>query len=259
MIGNDPSTALLRYTPVNLTNNIDVFNYVVIDGGGQETTGGVLINIVLPRPPDNPTATESGVVARYYALDNLSNLPDFSVLEPISEEVVSDINYQSTGGDFAGSGLSDDVGAVFEGFIEVESDGFYILYANSDDGSRIYVGDDLLVENDGLHGMHEESGEILLAAGLHSTRVEFFERGGGAGCIVSISGAGLPKQVVSAEMYSHEVSVYGDITGDGVVDIEDLLILISAWGSCDLPCAADIDGNGVVDIADLLELVAQWT
>ena len=132
-------------------------------------------------------------------------------------------------------------------------------YVDSDDGSRLYIGDDLLVDNDGLHGMNEESGYMLLEAGLHSTRVEFFERGGGAGCIVSISGKGFPKQVISADMYSHEVEIYGDVNGDGFVNIEDLLIVIAAWGPCDPPCNADIDGSGVVDIIDLLEVVGQWS
>ncbi len=53
----------------------------------------------------------------------------------------------------------------------------------------------------------------------------------------------------------------GDVTGDGAVDIGDLLALLSAWGPCPPPpasCPADLDGSGTVGIADLLVLLANW-
>jgi hypothetical protein len=56
--------------------------------------------------------------------------------------------------------------------------------------------------------------------------------------------------------------VIGDITGDGVVDIDDLFEVIGAWGACDTPpppCAADLDGNGFVDIDDLFMVLSNWT
>ncbi|MCH2135273.1 MAG: hypothetical protein MK101_01675 [Phycisphaerales bacterium] len=51
-------------------------------------------------------------------------------------------------------------------------------------------------------------------------------------------------------------AVPGDINGDGVVGVDDLLALIGAWGETDHP--ADLDGSGVVDINDLLKLLSLW-
>ncbi len=48
----------------------------------------------------------------------------------------------------------------------------------------------------------------------------------------------------------------GDINGDGEVNVEDLLVLIGAWGGDDP--AADLDGNGTVGVGDLLLLIAAW-
>jgi hypothetical protein len=52
-----------------------------------------------------------------------------------------------------------------------------------------------------------------------------------------------------------------DIDGSGTVDINDLLLLLAAWGDClppPAPCDADLDFSGTVDISDVLVLLAGW-
>ena len=49
----------------------------------------------------------------------------------------------------------------------------------------------------------------------------------------------------------------GDFTLDGAVDMHDLLVLLSIWGSVDPPFG-DLDGNGTVGSGDLLILLANW-
>lgn len=49
----------------------------------------------------------------------------------------------------------------------------------------------------------------------------------------------------------------GDVDGDGVVGVTDLLSLLAAWGPCP-DCAADLDGDGVVGVVDLLALLSLW-
>ena len=54
--------------------------------------------------------------------------------------------------------------------------------------------------------------------------------------------------------------VPGDLNGDGVVDVFDLLILLEQWGICADPdnCPADLNDDGVVDVFDLLALLENW-
>ena len=47
-----------------------------------------------------------------------------------------------------------------------------------------------------------------------------------------------------------------DINGDGFVDVNDVLELISSWGDPGGP--ADINGDGIVDVNDMLELINSW-
>ena len=55
-----------------------------------------------------------------------------------------------------------------------------------------------------------------------------------------------------------------DITGNDVVDIDDLVAVIIAWGACGappIPCSSDIappGGNGVVNIDDLVGVITGW-
>jgi hypothetical protein len=48
----------------------------------------------------------------------------------------------------------------------------------------------------------------------------------------------------------------GDVNGDGVVDVVDLVMVISAWGTAD--AAADVDQDGVVGVADLVAVITNW-
>ncbi len=87
---------------------------------------------------------------------------------------------------------------MFTGFLRVPQDGVYTLFVSSDDGSRLYLGDNLVVDNDGLHGQSEASGLAALSAGLHPIRIAYFNATGGEGLIVSWQGPGLAKQAVPA-------------------------------------------------------------
>ena len=51
--------------------------------------------------------------------------------------------------------------------------------------------------------------------------------------------------------------VGGDVTGDGVIDSDDLLEVLNGWGACS-SCAADIDNDGAVDVDDLIIVLNQW-
>jgi hypothetical protein len=55
-----------------------------------------------------------------------------------------------------------------------------------------------------------------------------------------------------------DASIPGDINGDGEVNVEDLLLLLAAWGPCE-GCPEDINGDGVVNVEDLLMLLGNWT
>lgn len=51
----------------------------------------------------------------------------------------------------------------------------YRFTLTSDDGSKLYIDDQLIVDNDGSHSVRERSGFVRLAKGFHRMRLEYFE------------------------------------------------------------------------------------
>ncbi len=48
-----------------------------------------------------------------------------------------------------------------------------------------------------------------------------------------------------------------DVSGDGMVDVTDMLAIIAAWGPCE-GCDEDVTGDGFADVSDLLSVIAAW-
>ena len=68
------------------------------------------------------------------------------------------------------------------GFIRADVPGTYEFTTVSDDGVRLWVGDQQLVDNWTVHGEKADSARIDLKRGLHPIKLEFFQ-GGGPGSI----------------------------------------------------------------------------
>ncbi len=124
------------------------------------------------------------------------SLPDYRSLTPIKESVVANF-------DLGSREQADYFGFTYLGYIYIPQNGIYEFYTASDDGSRLYIGENLVVDNNGLHGMQEKRGAIPLESGYHPIKVDFFEKTGGENLIVSIKGPRLEKQAVPDSMIFH--------------------------------------------------------
>lgn len=236
--------------------------YTIRDASGDEDSALVRITVLDPAAllaAANPGPTRPGVRARYYVVQGASALPDFAAMAPYASEVRADIDIASSDGEFAGSGRADDVGAVFDGFVHVPAADLYTFTTSSDDGSRLFIGSTLVVDNDGLHGMQERSGTVALHAGWHPVRVEFFEAGGGAGLTVTIAGGGMGKQALPAFMF-REASCTGDWDLGGSVNSADIAAFLSRWmaDATSAGLGADVNGDGAVNSADISAFLTAW-
>ena len=67
----------------------------------------------------------------------------------------------------------------YTGYINIPKDNNYVFRLISDDGSRLYIDDQLAINNDGFHGAEARDGELALKKGLHPFKVQFFQGRGG--------------------------------------------------------------------------------
>ncbi|MBT5584136.1 MAG: hypothetical protein HOJ54_09045, partial [Phycisphaerae bacterium] len=63
---------------------------------------------------------------------------------------------------------------------------------------------------------------------------------------------------VSGEFEIVGTAVPGDVDGDGVVNVNDVLLIVSNWGPCDGLCPADLDGDGHVGVNDVLLVLGYY-
>lgn len=120
-----------------------------------------------------------------------TNLPNFSQLTPLKSGELQTFS-------LAPRISNDNFGFRFQGQLRVFSSALYTFYTTSDDGSKLWINGNLVVNNDGAHGPIEAQGQINLTAGWHDIRVEYFEAAGTELLEVRYSAPGLPKQLIPA-------------------------------------------------------------
>jgi len=134
-----------------------------------------------PTPP-TPTTPVGNVHVKYYEFVDKTSLPaeGLKSLTPYAEDFVENIDFQSGSGTFASSGRENDVAALFEGYLDFPLSDNYWICINSDDGSKVFIDDSLLINNDGLHGVTQECSSYETSAGVKKVQIEYFQRSGDA-------------------------------------------------------------------------------
>lgn len=70
-------------------------------------------------------------------------------------------------------------GLIFDGYIDVPETGVYSFFYTCDDGGVLYIDNEIVVDNDGLHPATLKSGQSAMKKGLHPFKLDFIEGGGG--------------------------------------------------------------------------------
>lgn len=71
------------------------------------------------------------------------------------------------------------IGLKFNGYIFIPETGNYTFSTLSDDGSKLFIDDELIVDNDDIHWMNEAYGAVKLEKGFHKLNISYFDLTGG--------------------------------------------------------------------------------
>lgn len=122
-------------------------------------------------------AATGGLNYSYYE-GNWSSLPDFNTLTATKTGTSANIDLGVRNRDtyFA---------MLWQGYITIPADGVYTFELNSDDGSKLYIGNynngsNALVSNDGLHASKSVTGSQYLYKGIFPVAITFLQATGGS-------------------------------------------------------------------------------
>ena len=114
-------------------------------------------------------------------------------------------------------GLDADTFSVrWTGKVQAQFSETYTFYTTSDDGVRLWVNNQLLINNWTDHAPTENSATIALKAGqYYDIRMEYYENGGGALARLEWSSARLPREIIPEKWLTQEspmVNINGSLT-----------------------------------------------
>lgn len=132
-----------------------------------------------------------------YEREGMDQLPDFDQMTSVFSGKTHEFSLQHIE-----LPRKEHVAVVFESKIEITQAGKYTFYLVSDDGSKLYLDGELIVNNDGDHGAIERAGNIELNPGIYQLRVEWFNGGGGMALHTYFKGPGMTKQIIPGSVLS---------------------------------------------------------
>jgi hypothetical protein len=135
---------------------------------------------------------------------------------------------------------------VIYGRVEITQAGTYQFCSTSDDGSFLFVDDNRIVNNDGLHGAVRVCGNVVLSPGMHNVRVRGFQHWGGIYQTADYSGpdtggqsVAIPSKVTEADIAAlpavpppskWHMKVYGANRGLGPwIGFLKCLVMVCHW------------------------------
>ena len=132
------------------------------------------VQLVLRQQVDPVVEMEGGIQDLTYRVydGKWGKLPEFDQLNPIAQGKLPR-GYL----DLKVAQRKEYYGLVFEGKINAPTAGEYTLEMASDDGARILINGNKVVEHDGLHGQELRKGKVTLKKGPHDIRVEYLAFG----------------------------------------------------------------------------------
>jgi hypothetical protein len=196
--GSEPTADSPRVSgPVRIERTAAVRARAFRGGRAVSPTGAAELRRATPRAAEEVALDRlaPGLRCSSYAGD-FDKLPDLAALTPVRTVVASHVDTRpAPRGEFWA--------LRFTGFLRAPQTSVYRFRLTSDDGSRLWIGDALVADNDGLHSAATRTGEIALTSGLHAIRVEMFEKTGGAALTLEWEAPGRERAIVPTEALLH--------------------------------------------------------
>lgn len=174
-----------------------------LDQNGTPTSGHTVQIKVTPEnePPAAALPIPKVTYEYYEKIFTVLELPDFDALTPVETGYIEEfsLSEKERNSHFA---------FRFKARLIVPEAGEHTFYLASDDGSRLFINGELVVDHDGAHAFEsaEQTGTLNLSEGLHYIEVQYFEATGGDALLVSWETPSMPKRPLASEHLSDDIN-----------------------------------------------------
>ena len=194
--GTEPSLASTPWPQVlTISNSVTIKVKAFAPPLAPSATAVIPLTALAPRPPNPSWGPANGLNDAYYEIPvGSTRLPAFANLTAKTNGVapIPDATPRLREKGFA---------LRFTGAVTIPTRGLYGFFLSSSDGSRLLLGNDRLIDNNGAHGNQEKSRYLAMEAGEYPISVEFFNGGGTHDLTLSYEGPNLPKQPIPASAF----------------------------------------------------------
>jgi len=120
--------------------------------------------------PERVEKVEQGIAYDYYS-GTFTSVGELDQIKSKTNGIMNRIDL-NTGQD------DEEFGILYRGFLQVPGDDIYTFYLESNDGSKLYLKDQELIDNDGAHAAIEKSVSVALRAGFYPLKIKYIQMGG---------------------------------------------------------------------------------
>jgi len=114
----------------------------------------------------------------YYLDEGTDHLPDFAALRPVGTISTTELNVPDQSFEVGFPGVTDRFewfAIDYRGAFAAPAEGMYRFRLTSDDGSRLIIDGQRVIDNDGIHGPSPVEDSVRLSEGVHSIEVQYFQ------------------------------------------------------------------------------------
>ncbi|SHG65786.1 family 20 glycosylhydrolase [Flavobacterium defluvii] len=201
---NPDETAELYTKPVTIhipKGEFRIIKTVQISPSGRKSS----ISKILVRNPDLKPAlavkpTKKGLKFNYYTGTLFQQVQDLELAKPVNSGIfegkISSEKWKTK--------LERYIGLKFDGYIFIPETANYTISTLSDDGSKLFIDNELVMNNDGIHWLNEAYGVVKLEKGFHKLNISYFDQIGGTTLTCFIQQEGKEKQEISESQLFYE-------------------------------------------------------
>lgn len=160
-----------------------VLKTIVISPSGKRSP--IISTLLINREPmqaDTSVEPIQGFLKYYYVPGKFKSTVEIDTNLATKKGIANQISINKI------TGKAREYGLVFTGFIKVNEDANFEFSLYSDDGSKLYINDEIIIDNDEKHARYERAAGVHLRPGFHKIKVAYFDDGPGSVLKLSVKG-----------------------------------------------------------------------